>query len=208
MCLVCLSVFIAQAVPVNVVWAKQLLRPLGGNWTCRGKKDNERGKAHKHSVLKSPKYQKHRLPFTFIRHSLFIQECLPVIVLSATNCIKGLFVELRNPNQSSEAPCLFGIMESRLTGCGHTLFSDGTDANIMAAWFVLTNRSDICWPDKWSSSGYFSTLFHSLDPWPAVEVSRGAQWDHRHRHHHHHHVEGKSRARHPQGKKDIQRKRN
>lgn len=171
MCLVCLSVFIAQ----------RCLLTLSGQTSCfasSAETEHVRGKGqwegeNKHSVLKSPKYQKHCLPFTFIRHSLFIQESLPVIVLSATNFIKGLFVELHNPNQSSEPPCLFGIIESRLTGCGHTLFSDGTDVNIMAAWFVLTNRSDICWPDKWSSSGYFSTLFHSLDPWPAVEVSRG-----------------------------------
>lgn len=82
------------------------------------------------SVLKSLKYLKHCLSFTFIHPSFFIQESIPVIVLSAPDFLKGVFVELRNPNQ----PCfLFGIIESCLTGCGHTLFFVGTDVNIMAA---------------------------------------------------------------------------
>lgn len=63
-----------------------------------------------------------------------IQESISIIMLSAPDFIKGLFVELRNPNQISKQPCLlFGITESCLTGCGHTLFFVCTDVNIMAA---------------------------------------------------------------------------
>lgn len=32
------------AVPVNIVWTNQLLRQLGGNWTCKGKRTMRGGK--------------------------------------------------------------------------------------------------------------------------------------------------------------------
>lgn len=108
------------AVPVNIVWTNQLLHQLDGNRKCKRKR--QRG-GNKHSVLKSHKFWKLCLLFTFIDHRLFFQESILVILLSAPNFIKGIFVELRNPDQGSKQPrLLFGITGSCLTGCGHTLF--------------------------------------------------------------------------------------
>lgn len=87
----------------------------------------------------------------------------------------------------------FGIIESCLTGCGHTLFFDATGGNIIAAWLVVTDLSETCWLVKQFWPFFPPSLAHSpLNlPWELV----GDQW------YHHHYAESRSRARHPQGKR-------